>query len=69
MSKAEPRKTLKEHIDSILAIIPDGVRVSFELRASFDKVTNDYIVGERGYSYGESILLRFSVTKPVEKKA
>lgn len=64
MSKQLPRTTLKEHIDNIIRIVPDGVKVSFELRTSFDRVTGDYIVGERGYTYGESILLRFSVSKP-----
>lgn len=45
--------------------MPDGVKVSFELRTSYDKVTEDYIVGQRGYYNGEEpILLRFSVTKP-----
>lgn len=64
MSKQLPKTTLKEHINNIIEIVPDGVKVSFELRASYDKVTGDYIVGERGYSYGESMLLRFSVQKP-----
>lgn len=67
MSKPLPRTTLKEHIHNIIDIMPPGVKVSFELRTSFDKVTNDYIVGERGYM-AETMLLRFNVTKPKEMK-
>jgi hypothetical protein len=63
MSKQLPRTTLKQHISNILERTPDGVKVSFELRTSFDNVTNDYILGQRGYG-DETILLRFSVTKP-----
>jgi hypothetical protein len=62
----KPKLTLKQHIDGILNCVPSGIRVSFECRASYDAVTGDYIVGERGYSYGESILLRFSITKKKE---
>lgn len=65
MAKQEPRTTLKQHVSNIIDLMPDGVKVSFELRTTFDKVTGDYIVGQRGYYNGEEpMLLRFSVTKP-----
>jgi hypothetical protein len=63
MATQKPKITLKEHINNIIYIVPDGVRVSFELRTSYDKVTGDYIVGQRAY-YDETMLLRFSITKP-----
>ena len=65
MAKQQPRTTLREHVNNIIELMPDGVKVSFELRTSYDKATGDYIIGQRGYYSGEeAMLLRFSVTKP-----
>lgn len=55
--------TLHEHVSAIVAQIPDYTSINFEVRVSWNKKLQDYVVSQDYYST-PSTLLRFTIRKP-----
>lgn len=55
--------TLKEHVQAIADSIPNFTTINFEVRVSWSKKLQDYVISQEYYST-PSALIRFTIRKP-----
>lgn len=62
MDKKANEITLKEHVEAITKAVPQAQVMNFEVRVSWNKKLQDYIITD-GYN-AHSTLIRFTVRRP-----